>query len=161
MAFIRQWLIGVTGAALLAAMADGLMPKGPVKQVGKLVCGLVLLCVILRPVIWSELDEAMQQFGQITQQTARQQEKLDGQRDDLLKAGIEQECSAYIVDKAAQLGIVCQAQTECIPGQDGTWLPGAVQITGQLDAGQRQALTRMIEEELGVDAAHQLYSGGG
>jgi len=49
MELVRGWLLGITGAAILAAVADGLMPEGGVRQVGKLVCGLVLLFAVLAP----------------------------------------------------------------------------------------------------------------
>ena len=49
MGLLRDWLLGVTAAALLAALAQSLMPPGPVKKAGGLVCGLVLLWAVLSP----------------------------------------------------------------------------------------------------------------
>lgn len=161
MALARQWLIGVTSAALLAAIADGLMPKGPVKQIGTLICALLLLCVLLRPVLTSEFGGAIQIFSSMEEQAAQQREQLSEQSDTLLKQSIEHRCSAYIVDKAAQLGAVCQVQTECVPGEGGMWLPAIVRVTGQMEPETRKALSQVIEKELGIDMEHQLYSGGG
>lgn len=45
----REWLLGVTAAAILAALAEGLMQEGGPKRVGRLVCGLVLLAAVFRP----------------------------------------------------------------------------------------------------------------
>lgn len=45
MAGVGSWLLSITGASVLCALADGLMPAGPVRRVGRLVCGLVLLAV--------------------------------------------------------------------------------------------------------------------
>ena len=42
----REWLLGVTAAAILAALAEGLMQEGGPKRVGRLVCGLVLLAAV-------------------------------------------------------------------------------------------------------------------
>ena len=39
----RTWLLSVLVTCVLCAAADGLMPPGGVRQVGRLVCGLVLL----------------------------------------------------------------------------------------------------------------------
>ena len=41
MELLRQWLVGVTCAAMIIALADSLTPSGTVRKVGKLVGGLV------------------------------------------------------------------------------------------------------------------------
>ena len=51
MELLRQWLVGVTCAAMIIALADSLTPPGTVRKVGKLVGGLVLLLAVLQPVL--------------------------------------------------------------------------------------------------------------
>ena len=46
----RTWLLSVLVTCVLCAAADGLMPSGGVRQVGRLVCGLVLLVGSFLPV---------------------------------------------------------------------------------------------------------------
>ena len=41
---MKQWLMRVIAAAILCTIAQDLSPKGSVKQVGRLVCAMVLLC---------------------------------------------------------------------------------------------------------------------
>lgn len=53
---IRQWLVGITCAAMVVALAEGLTPPGTIRKIGKLTGGLVLLVSILQPVV--ELDPA-------------------------------------------------------------------------------------------------------
>ena len=53
MELLRQWLVGVTCAAMIIALADSLTPSGTVRKVGKLVGGLVLLLAVLQPVLTS------------------------------------------------------------------------------------------------------------
>ena len=50
MEVLRTWVLAVTAAALVIAVADALMPQGTVKQVGKLTGGLILVLVLLQPV---------------------------------------------------------------------------------------------------------------
>ena len=157
---IRQWLTGVTCAALMAALADGLMPKGPVKQVGKLVCALVLLCAVLRPVLTLRMPGPNEFIDMTRGQADAQHTRLEQRSGSLLKTLIERESAAYIVDKAANLGAVCQAQVECEPGEGGVWLPCSARITGQLDDGQRGELTAAIQNELGIVPERQVYAGG-
>ena len=54
MELLRQWLVGVTCAAMIIALADSLTPSGTVRKVGKLVGGLVLLLAVLQPVLNSK-----------------------------------------------------------------------------------------------------------
>ena len=54
MALLGSWLTGVTAAAILCALADRLMPEGPVRRAGKLALGLVMLAAVLRPLLQLE-----------------------------------------------------------------------------------------------------------
>lgn len=157
---VRQWLIGVTCAALMAALADALMPKGAVKQIGKLVCSLVLLCAVLRPVLTLSMPQNVGLLDWVEGETDRQRLQLEQNSGTMLKTLIERESAAYIVDKAAQLGAVCQAQVICAADESGTWLPHSARITAALDEQQRRELTAMIQCGLGIAPECQVYAGG-
>ena len=43
MELLRQWLTGVTCAAIIVALADSLMAGGTVRRIGRLAGGLLLL----------------------------------------------------------------------------------------------------------------------
>lgn len=156
MELVRQWLLGITCAALLAAVVDALMPKGAVKQVGKVVCGLVLLCAVLRPLTGNEIVwDTTALHRQSTQQLNPEQ---GGER--MLKTLIERECGAYIVDKAAEQGVTCQAQVECEAGQQGVWLPSRVKISGQAQERERNSLCAVICREFGIAPEQVTWAGG-
>ena len=90
---IRQWLMGITCAALLAALADGLMSKGAIRQIGKLICALVLLCALLRPVLGAGMLEGIATSDVATRES-EQRIQLDESRSQLLKTLIELESAA-------------------------------------------------------------------
>ena len=50
MALVRQWLLGVTAAALVLALAEALAPEGGAKKVCRLAGGLALLLAAVGPV---------------------------------------------------------------------------------------------------------------
>lgn len=160
MELVRQWLLGVTCAALMAALADGLMPKGAVKQVGKLVCALVLLCAVLRPLLSVNITDSGQLLSRLQGEVEDSRAQLEQDSAQMLKTLIERECGAYIVDKAARFGAVCHAQVECASSEAGTWLPRRAYITGQLNAQQRQQLTAAVHSELGIAPECLVYAGG-
>ena len=157
---VRSWLVGVTCAALIAALADGLMPKGPVKQVGKLVCALVLLAAVLSPLARLEVPAGALGLDGLQGQVQQRQQELEEQNGQMMKTLIEQECGAYIADKAAAQGLSCQVRVECRSGPSGTWEPWSAQITGALTQQERTLVSRMLEEELNIPAQRHSYEGG-
>ena len=159
MELLRAWLTGITAAAILCALANSLMPEGAVRRVGKLACGLVMLSAILRPLVEVEALSPGDLLEDYQAQAAVQTQELEEGRNTALKSIIEQEFAAYIVDKAAELGLSCTAQVTCqLEGE--VYLPSRVQLDGVLEEGQRERLTQIIWEELGVPPEEQVYRSG-
>lgn len=150
MELVRTWLLGITGAAILAALADGLMPEGGVKQVGKLVCGLILLAAVLRPLGSVEVTNLSQRWEYDRQQVQQREQSLQEGVDGNMKAVIEEQMAAYSMDKAAQLGIHCQIEVCCQLDEDGVFLPISAQISGTIQPEERQTLEQMLNEDLGI-----------
>lgn len=155
MGALKEWLLSVTAAAILCALAQGLIPPGPVRRVGRLTAGLVMAAALLAPLASLRgVDPEQWLEGWQPQEEVQDLEK---QRDETMKTIIEEECGAYIVDKAAQLGADCQVQVVCAPEGEGVFLPWQVTITGDLSPGQQEQLTAQIQEELGVPPERQQY----
>lgn len=155
---MSEWLIGVTAAAMLAAVARCLMPAGAVRQVGGLVCAMMLLWAVLKPLgpltgtLVGDLDLSAQMQGREMQ--------LKQQSEQMLKSLIEQECGTYIVDKAEQMGIDCQVSVACVLDGENVWMPSSVCVTGELSLQQRRDLEQLISADLGVASGQQEYLGG-
>ena len=146
----------MTAAAILCALAQGLIPPGPVRRVGRLTAGLVMAVALLSPLASLKGVEPEQWLE--SWQPQGEVQELEEQRDETMKTIIEEECGAYIVDKAAQLGAECQVEIECTPEGDGVFLPWQVTVTGDLSPSQKEQLTRQIQEELGVPPERQQYA---
>lgn len=155
MGALREWLLSVTAAAILCALAQGLIPPGPVRRVGRLTAGLVMAAALLAPLASLRGVEPEQWLE--SWQSQEEMQDLEEQRDETMKTIIEEECSAYIVDKAAALGADCQAQVVCAPEGEGVFLPQQVTVTGDLSPGQREQLSAQIQEDLGVPPERQQY----
>lgn len=161
MALVREWLLGITGAAILAALADGLMPEGGVKQVGRLVCGLILLAAILRPLGGVEVTNLYGQWEYDKQQLQQRTRQLQEGADEQMKVVIEQQLAAYSMDKAAQLGVVCQVKVCCEPDGEGAFLPVSAQVSGIVQPEQRQILEQILTGELGIASQALTFQGEG
>lgn len=159
MGAVRGWLMAVIAVSLLCAVADALMPPGAVRRVGKLVCGLVLLGAVLSPVANLDVESGQRWLDGYLASVQSREEELEETVESQMKSIIEQNCAAYIVDKAAELGLTCTARVECVRSEDGLYLPVRTEVTGLETAGGQEKLIRVIETDLGVPAERQFYRG--
>lgn len=153
----RLWLLSILSVSLVCALADALMPPGAVRRVGRMVCGLVLMSAILSPLVDLDLEGGSQWLEDYLAAVDQRETELAEQVDEGRKAIIAERYEAYILDKAAQLGLSCTVEVECRTEEDGVCLPERVRITGALSAQEKAQLAELLEEELGVAPEEQIY----
>ncbi len=156
MELLRTWVLAVTASSLVIAVADALMPRGTVKQVGKLAGGLILVLVLLQPLArldYRDLYDRVSTLpaGALTQETLEDQTAIP------LEEGIEEGLAAYIAEKGAGLGCPCTAQVDCAPDASGVPIPARVTVTGVFTPDQKKALQTLIARDLGVGPEDQQY----
>ena len=124
---------------------------------GRLVCGLVLLGAVLSPAATLDAAEGQRWLEGWLDSIQHREEELEGTVNQQMKSIIERECAAYIVDKAAELGLTCRARVECQPSEDGLYLPVRTEVAGSMTAEVQGRLIRTIAEDLGVPPEAQIY----
>ena len=67
-----------------------------------------------------------------------------------MKTIIEERYAAYIVDKAAGLGLSCAVRVTCEPDGEGLWMPVRAELTGAAAPEARAELAALLEAELGL-----------
>ena len=154
---IRQWLLGVVCTALVMAVADSLAPEGSVKKVCRMAGGLALLLAAAGPII--RLDGGMLSSVLEGHQALLQgyEETLEEQNNLFYQTIIEENTAAYIVDKAEEMGIFCQAEVTLSYDEDGVPCPWEVTARGDWTDEARVALARLLEDDLGVPPQRQHY----
>ena len=75
----------------------------------------------------------------------------------LYQSIIEEAAAAYIVDKAEEVGILCQAEVTFSCGEDGIPYPWEVTAWGVWTEEHRGWLSRLVEDDLGVPEQRQHY----
>ena len=153
----RQWLLGVACTALILAVADSLAPDGGVKKVCRLAGGLALLLAAVGPLL--RLNSGVLSNMIEESQTAVQgyEETLEEQNNLFYQAVIEESAAAYIVDKAEEMGIFCQAEVTFSYDENGVPCVWEVTARGDWTDETREALERLLEEDLGVPRQRQHY----
>ena len=155
--WLRQWILGMAGAAALCAAALALTPPGRVQKVQKLVCSMVMLLALISPLYSLDtgaLARAMARSRETELALSRQAEQAE-QR--LSRSIIEEECAAYILDKAGETGVTLDAASVTARwDEDGFWYPWQAQLDGAQDC--RRQLAPVIEAQLGIPEARQYWS---
>lgn len=156
MELIRSWLIGITCAAMILALLEGLAPPGAIRKIGKLTGGLLLLLAVLRPLAALDPTALTRALTRYKLDVSACSEEFARENRTLMEGIIAEQSAAYIADKAAQLGISCRV-TVAVGGEGEYPVPETVTVTGNLTAAQRAALERQIEVDFAIPAQRQSY----
>ena len=160
---IRHWLVGITCAAMLVALAESLIPAGSIRRIARLTGGLVLLAAILNPLLKLDTTALTRALTEYKLELSAYSADLEEENEILMKDIIEEQSGAYIQDKAAGLGLTVTAAVSCAVEADGEeeWpIPQSVTVMGSLTAEQQEALERTIEEDFAIPAERQRYESG-
>lgn len=161
MDLIRSWLLSVTCAALLLALADALMPRGLPRKVGKLTGGLVLFLAVVSPVTQVSEPDLAGWIGTYRAEAAMAAGRLEETDRELLESIIAEETAAYIEGKADELGAVCRALVICRESESGLPVPAGVTVLGELTEEQQNRLSRLIAADLAIPAECQSFMNEG
>ncbi|MEG1240706.1 MAG: stage III sporulation protein AF [Oscillospiraceae bacterium] len=156
MELLRQWLMGITCAALVVTLAEHMTPQGSMKKIVGLAGGLVLLVAVLSPIVRLDYQKLSGELAGYRMEAEGYAEAMKSVNSDLTKSIIAQQSGAYIVDKATALGIEnCTVQVICTEGAGGLPLPVSVAVKGNFTTEQGAQLRRIIEADFAIPAAEQ------
>lgn len=156
----RQWLMALGAAAILCAGAEGLLPPGGTKKVGKLVCSLTLLWVALSPLANISFEGWEEGLALWQEELVLGEEELARQADREHRQVIEEFLEAYISHKAQEMGVPCRVEVDCARDTEGLWLPLRARLWGGFTDVQQSGMTRILETELGIPIMEQSYFTG-
>lgn len=152
---LRQYILGVTAAAMLCGAALSLSPEGTSRELLRLLGGIVLTVCLLRPLAGGgfslELPEPDPWQGE---QIAAEGEK---EAREALNRIIKSETEAYILDKAAALE--ASVEVEITLDQGDPPLPRDAVIRGRVSPYARGRLESILSSELGITKEHQQWTG--
>lgn len=159
MELIRQWIVGITCAAVIGALAEGLVPRGGGRKALRLAVGLLLMLAVLRPLAEADPDVLAEGLTHWRLRAEGYGEILDTKDAALIKTIIEERTCAYISDKARELGISCTAEVVYHYGEDGAVWPTEAVLRGSFTLSQKESLARVLEAELAIPAENLTFEG--
>ncbi len=102
---IRGWIISVAAAAFLVSLSQSLIPEGTVRKIAGFAGGLVLLLVMLKPFPGVDVSGLELGYEDYAMEIQQRQTELKEQSNQTMGELIAEKTEAYILDKAAALGI--------------------------------------------------------
>lgn len=154
---LKQWITGITCAALIGAVAEALTPPGRAKRAQRLAVGLLLLLAVVKPLAGLDYGALAGALAEYRLAEAGAGAALEEKSGAVLKELIESHTAAYISDKAKELGMDCAAEVTYYYGADGDVRPEAVVVRGEFTEGQRARLSRVLEAELAIPVEKQSF----
>ena len=148
--------------SVFCALALSLMPEGNVKQVSAIGCSLLLILSLANAIGRMDLSAYSLELARYREKEQEILQRADETRDLLDRRVMEQECEAYIWDKASQLGIrLTEVSVTARWSMEGFWQPYSAALRADCGEGQRQRLAERIEAELGIALERQEWSAYG
>lgn len=155
---IQKWLIGVTCAAMICALIEGMVPGGSTKRICRLAGGLLIMLAAMAPVLKFDevdLEKAMKRY-QI--ETVSYVTELEQKNSFIYETIIAENTAAYILDKATELGINnIDVYVKVRHQEDGTAVPHSVVLEGVWSEEEKLLLQDVIETELNIPVSSQEF----
>lgn len=151
---LRNYIFSIIVAALICGTVSGLTQNFQGKQAIRLLAGVLLASTLLKPVLtiknwkfpqWDALSQNASDYVTEGKNAAR------SSWEDIIKEKTE----AYILDKAAELGLTIQAEVRL----DKQGIPVGVQLCGKVTADLKSKLETYIDEQIGITKENQIWTG--
>lgn len=157
---LNQWVKNLCVAAIITGIAMTLTPKGRVRDVLRLVCGLAMVMALISPLTRLDMDGYAISLARYREEYQQYYDQTQEKSDRLVRSVIEQECATYILDKAQLVGLrVTSAEVTAKWGdEEKVWYPYEVYIEFEGDISQTSGLADTIEADLGVPRERQYWS---
>lgn len=130
---------------MVLSVLYALIPKGAILTAAKCAGSLILILVMLRPLVTLRLEDLAVSYDVWEERTTEQTKQLAQDNLREMEALIEEECSAYISEKAVQLGLTVKAEVLC-EVRDGVPFPAEV----TLDTPYNEMLSDTIAADLDI-----------
>ncbi len=155
LSLLRSWILGLAGAAVFCAVMTEICPRGPVKNVVKVLCGMVMAIALIAPLM--KLDMSGYSMNMAKYRRKGEEIVAAGKEmtDSMSRTIIEEQCRAYILDKGAAMGAgLSDASVTLRWSDEGLWYPVECELKGE----RSEMLASLIESELGIAKENQKWS---
>lgn len=151
---LRTYILSVTAAGILCAVIGRLVGKGSYGSILKLMCGIVMTAVIIKPVMSVAPINLSRYLNQLDTDAAAVIDTGLQYSREATRDRISRELEAYILDKAGELGLHI---TVTLALNERELFPETATITGPASPHARSAITEILREDLGIPAESLIW----
>ena len=155
---MREVFRELIGLSVFSGVILLLCPEGGVKRVLNVLCTAALALTVLPALHIPDANWEASAADQVL--SPRQiEERGTAANQQLQQMFIQSELETYLSDQSAALGIgELQIKIETRQNTDGIWIPWASEIAAPLELWQKDALGRMLQEDLGIPPERQKWN---
>ena len=158
MAEIREYLIGVTAAAILCGIVTTISgEKGFLGSAMRLLTGLLMALALVSPWVSIPLEDLFGWTDSIQSDAGAIVQQGQSVREETYRQVIKQRLEAYIQDEAQALGLDLAVTVSL--AEDGMPIPVSAELVGSVSPYLRQRMTLFLTNELGIEREDQIWIG--
>ena len=158
MTAIKTYFLRLILCGFLVTLAGAAVRGRRTARAVALCGGCLMILTALRPLMQVDLSRLPDLVTGLTR--AEREAQASEKNDALLRSLVEAQTVQWIEDRAAGLGLTLQAEVRAEEAEAGTFVPESVTLTGTWTAGQREAFSAILEEELAIPIERQRWVGG-
>ena len=152
---MAEYILSVVCASILCAILTGLTgEKGTTASIRKLVCGVFLCFTVITPLGRLRLEDLLHPITDIRQEALETAAMGQALYQESLVQVITEQTEAYILDKAKALGLALTVTVHT----DESGKPRGAALSGNAGQAQREALSEILESDLGIPKERQIWS---
>lgn len=152
---VREYLLSVTASAIICGIVTRLTAsKGTISSIVKLLAGVFLAVVVIKPVINLQVAEFQRYTDGISQRADAVVSMGQEMAAQEMEAIIISRTQAYILDKADELGAALEVEVQLNGG-----IPARVFLAGAVSPNAKAQLSAWIENDLGIPLEAQEWTG--
>ncbi len=141
----------ICALSILCGVAVSITPEGGAKRVIGILSSAILIIAIITPLKDFDFENYALELARYREQEAELTAKGEEINERLNRLVIEQECQAYIMDKAIEIGFeVKEAKVTLQWSTEGVWVPYSAEISGEATPEERLRLGESIKAGLGI-----------
>ena len=150
---IKTYLISVVAVCMITVIADVLIQKSGLKRIVRLLGGLLVLMVAIRPLLSLDMSRISTYLLEVNSNYRFDTANIKSTQQELLRQQVRQSAEKYIEDEAKSLGATLQAEVTLSDGEYP--VPVSVILIGTLSPEQAQTVGAYIAAALDIPAERQ------
>lgn len=154
---LRHTALAVITAAVICGVITPMLSRGAPERLVRLLCGMFIAVSLISRIRNTDLSFVLAPLEKDWVMAHSQADAGAAMARQEMERVIKQQCEAYILDKAEELGTELRVDLELSPGEIP--VPEKIRLYGKADPAVRAQLSQLLTRELGIAKEDQFWLG--